>query len=235
MSIADPVYDVVPATRLRRLTARKLRASVTEKPPVTLHRTVDATALSRLLDELRRNATPDCRPTLTGVLAVLVARALAANPILNSHLVDDELRRFAEVHLAVAVATDAGLVPPVLRPIDLLDYAVATRRLAQVAEMARAGRLAPEDLAPATFTLTSLGAWSIEYFTPILNPPQIGILGVGALITEVAGDATTQRLPLSLTFDHAAVGGVEAAQFLETLNQLLSDPAQACPAATHSK
>lgn len=230
MSIADPAYEIVPATRLRRLTARKMRASVTEKPPVTLHRTVDGTALKRLLDALRADPAPDRRPTLTSVLAILVARALIANPVLNAHLVDDELRRFAEVHLAVAVATDVGLVPPVLRPDDLRDVGTATHRLTEVAGRARAGRLSPEDLAPATFTLTSLGAWGIEYFTPILNPPQIGILGVGALASQANGDGATHRLPLSLTFDHAAVDGVAAAQFLETLNQLIADPKGMCPA-----
>ena len=234
MTIADPAYEIVPATRLRQLTARKMRASVTEKPPVTLHRTVDATALKRLLDDLRDQAAPDCRPTLTSVLAVLVARALTANPVLNAHMVDDELRRFSEVHLAVAVATDAGLVPPVLRPDHLSDYAAATRRLKEIAELARAARLAPEDLAPATFTLTSLGAWDIEYFTPILNPPQIGILRVGALATQAGSDGTAYRLPLSLTFDHAAADGVAGARFLETLSQMLADSTVVDRAMAHN-
>lgn len=226
MSQQAPVYEVRPTSRFRRVAAKRLRASVVEKPPVTLHRTVDVTQTVELVDSLKREASGEARPSLTSVLAVLTARALHDDPTLNAHLVDNELRRFPDVHLAVAVATDDGLVAPVLRPTDLTDHVGAARRLREIAREARRGSLRPEDLAAATFTLTSLGAWDVEYFTPILNPPQIGILGVGAIAetSRGAGDESRRQLPLSLTFDHAATDGVDGARFLQTLAELLADP-----------
>lgn len=225
MTTQPPTYEVRPSSRFRRITARRLRASVVDKPPVTLHRTVDVTATVELVTHLESDPST-AAPSLTSVLALLTARALQADPTLNAHLVDDELRRFNDVYLAVAVATDDGLVPPVLRPSDLASHEAAAERLREAAQAARSGNLRPEDLAPATFTMTGLGAWGIEYFTPILNPPQVGILGVGAVAEETrrGGDRPQWRLPLSLTFDHAAVDGVDGARFLQTLAGLLSDP-----------
>lgn len=213
MTLQELAYDVIPSTRIRRVTAKRLRASVQDKPPVTLHRTVDAAPLFDRLELLRRTAHPDhARPSLTSVLAVVLARTLARDPVMNACLQEGELRRYHEVHLAVAVATDDGLIPPVLRPSHLLDDVAAAAALIRLGELAREGALKPEHLAPSTFTLTGLGAFNIEYFTPILNPPHVGILGVGRSPFD------DRRLPLSLTFDHAAVDGIDGARFLQALN-----------------
>lgn len=209
MSMPELQYQILPVTKLRRITAKRLRTSVQEKPPVTLHRTIEGRPLHTKLNQLRSGDEGHAKPTLTSVLAVALARALSRDPVLNSCLMENELRRYAEVHLAVAVATDDGLVPVVLRPADLDDHHAAARALTRLGETARAGHLRPDDLMPSTFTLTNLGALGIEYFTPILNPPHVGILGVGR--------SASGGLPLSLTFDHAAVDGIEGARFLETL------------------
>jgi pyruvate dehydrogenase E2 component (dihydrolipoamide acetyltransferase) len=212
MSAQELHYEVLPVTRFRSATAKRLRISISEKPPVTLHRTIEALPLFARLAWLRSNHQCGEKPTLTSALTVLLARVLSRDPVMNSCLQEDELRRYDEVHLAVAVATDNGLVSPVLRPVDVSDDHSAARALARLGELARNGDLRIDHLAPSTFTLTNLGPFGIEYFTPILNPPHVGILGVGRSPSE-----NQQRLPLSLTFDHAAVDGVDGARFLQAL------------------
>ena len=211
MSTDELEFDVLATTRIRRATAKRLRASVATKPSVTLHRTFDAAGLFGRADYLRAHAKGNVRPTLTSVLAVVLARVLEQDPLMNSCLLEgDQMCRYKEVHLAVAIATDQGLVAPVMRPADLVDDVGAALALAGLSNAARGGGLKPEQLAPFTFTLTNLGSLGVEYFTPIVNPPNVGILGVGR-----SGSAL--KLPVSLTFDHAAVDGVDGARFLQSL------------------
>lgn len=216
MSVGDLSYEVRAVSRMRRATGKRLRASIAEKPAVTLHRTIVARALFARLEKLRDvgDRSGD-KHTLTSVFAVSLARALARSPVMNACAEEGEVRSYVEVHLAVAMATDDGLVPVVLRPADLRDELAAARALARLGELARTRALKPTDLVPSTFTLTNLGAFGIEYFTPILNPPHVGILGVGR--------SGPQGLPLSLTFDHAAMDGVDGARFL----QLVAEEAEA--------
>jgi len=217
MTVGELEYEVLPATRVRKATAKRLRAAVRDKPQVTLHSTLDASALFEYLDLLRRESVGGTRPTLTSVLAVVLSKVLARDPVMNSSLLeDDELRRYAEVHLAVAVATKDGLVTPVLRPNDLVDDFTAARALASLSDIARQGQLKIEHLTPYTFTMTNLGTFGIEYFTPIINPPNIGILGVGKSATN-----SHKRLPVSLSFDHAAADGVDGAGFLLSLGEAI--------------
>lgn len=209
MSLASAPYEVLPLSRVRRATGKRLRASLAEKPPVTLHRTVTAQPLFARLERLQAEVREGVKYTITSVLVVPLARALTRSPVMNCCTEEGELRRYAEVHLAVAVATGDGLVPVVLRPTDLADYDAAARSLARLSDLARRQDLKPTDLLPSTFTLTNMGAYGIEYFTPILNPPHVGILGVGR--------SSAQGLPLSLTFDHAAIDGIDGARFLQAL------------------
>lgn len=213
MSIEELEFEVLPSSRIRRSTAKRLRASVRDKPSVTLHRTLDASGLFNRLESLRAERSGGTSPTLTSVLTVVLARVLARDPVMNSCLLEgDELRRYKDVHLAVAVATDNGLVAPVLRPAELANDESAARSLSRLGAMARGGELRPEHLVPFTFTMTNLGAFGVEYFTPIVNPPNVGILGVGR-----SASASSGKLPLSLTFDHAAVDGADGARFLQFL------------------
>jgi pyruvate dehydrogenase E2 component (dihydrolipoamide acetyltransferase) len=211
VNLSGPAYDVVPSSKIRRVTAKRLRASNNDKPQVTLHRTIGAGPLVDRLSALRVAGTGSANPTITSIFAVALVRALRRDPVMNSTLeADDELRHYDEVHLAVAIATDQGLITPVLRPSDLIDDVTASEALAQLGQQARAGSIKPEQLPPFTFTLTNLGAYGVEYFTPIVNPPNIGILGLGR--SPIEGG---RHLPLSLTFDHAAVDGIDGAEFLQ--------------------
>ena len=200
----------VRLSRLRRKIGSRLRESVTTKPPVTLHTTAPAGGLRT-----------EGGPGVTALVAEAAVGALTEHQALNGWIADDELTTFAEVHLGIAVDTFAGLVVPVVRDAQLLDAAALGAEIARLAERARAQQLTPEDVLDATFTLTTLGAFGVEQFTPIVNPPQVAVLGVGAIRTAPAlrnGALVDEPyIHLSLTFDHAAVDGAPAARFLAAI------------------
>lgn len=227
-TVGDVGYDVVRETRFRKVAAKRLRQSHTEKPPVTVHRSIPAESMLDWLQAQAEGTPASSRSLLTAGLVLLVARTLRNDPRLNARREEDELRRFSTPNIAVAMATPGGLVAPTIRDPESLGLHGIARRVAELAEAARGGRLSPDDLADATFTITSLGRWGVEYFTPIINPPQIAILGVGALtpaLRLVSGQVVEQTLlPLSLTFDHAEVDGVDGAEFLVELVRHATEP-----------
>jgi pyruvate dehydrogenase E2 component (dihydrolipoamide acetyltransferase) len=222
-------YVVVRETRFRKVAAKRLRQSHAEKPPVTVHRSIPAGALLEWLEARAKAMDASPRSLLTAALVLLVARTLREDPRLSARREEEELRRYPTPNIAVAMATPNGLVAPTIRDPESLGLDGIANKVVDLAEAARGGRLSPDDLADATFTITSLGRWGVEYFTPIINPPQIAILGVGALATElrlVSGAvAEESRLPLSLTFDHAEVDGVDGAEFLVRLAEHVAGPA----------
>jgi pyruvate dehydrogenase E2 component (dihydrolipoamide acetyltransferase) len=132
------------------------------------------------------------------------------------------------MHLAIAVATDAGLLAPVLRDVDRLTVREITCQTRQLIEQARAGRVAESDLQGGVFTITNLGMFGIDAFTPIINLPQCAILGVGRIVREpaVVNDVIVPRdqMTLSLTFDHRVLDGAPAARFLKTLTRAIEAP-----------
>jgi pyruvate dehydrogenase E2 component (dihydrolipoamide acetyltransferase) len=194
---------------IRRVVARKMTQAATTIPAVTLHR--DA-SFRRLLDERRElGVATGQRPTLDVILAVITARALAAHDLLNGSWV--ETPSAVLVHpvrnVAIAVDTAHGLVAVVLREADMRSVADLDAQLSQMVARARAGRVQPDDVSGATFTITNLGGLGIDAFTPIITPPQAAVLGVGAARADNDRNAT-----LSLTFDHRITDGADAARFL---------------------
>jgi len=204
---------VVPGSRMRRAIARRMKASVVEIPQVTLHGLADAE------EWLKLRARPGGRSaSITALVVHTVARLLAADARLNGWRIEDEIRLVRQVHVGVAVAVEGGLVVPVIRNADELTLDEVADALRELAQKARAGALTANDMADATFSVSSLGGYRVEHFNPIVNPPQLGILGVGALSRRVimADGTPVERsfLPLSLTFDHAAVDGAVAGELL---------------------
>jgi pyruvate dehydrogenase E2 component (dihydrolipoamide acetyltransferase) len=133
-----------------------------------------------------------------------------------------------QVNIGVAVALDEGLLTPVIRDADTKTLADIARQGRELAAKAREGKAKPEDVSGGTFTITNLGAYEIDAFTPIINPPQVGILGVGRVVEKPIieqGVATKgDMMVLSLTFDHRVVDGGPAAEFLQRVKRLLEDP-----------
>lgn len=213
--------------RFRRVTARRMTASVTKKPQVTLHRHASLGAFDAALAEaVARTGAADI--TMTALLLKLVASTMVEHDRVNGWVEDQVITLPGEVHLGVAIDVGGSLVVPTVRNADRLSVAGIGREVRRVAAAARENRLRPEDVDGATFTVTSLGSLGVELFTPIINPPQLAILGVGAVTERVVlreGVPAAERgLGLSLTFDHAATDGADAARVLGHLVSRVEEP-----------
>jgi pyruvate dehydrogenase E2 component (dihydrolipoamide acetyltransferase) len=157
-----------------------------------------------------------------------VAKALRRHPRLNARITEQGIELLPDVHLGFAVALDEGLMVPVVRDADrrpLKEIAVETARLA---DAARSGTIGVDDLTGGTFAVTALGMYGVEFFTPVINPPNVAILGVGVIRTALGWEGERpvrrQEMTLSLTIDHRAVDGAPAAAFLGTVRDLLEAP-----------
>ncbi len=206
--------EVVPLRGQRAVIAERMTASLREAAQLTLTTAVDVTGL---LDQ-RRRFEADLALTVNDLVLAATVAALALHPRMNAHLVEGEIRAYREVGLGVAVALDDGLVVPVIHDAGRLGLREIAARVRELGERARAGALGVEDVSGGTFTVTNLGAFGVDAFTPILNPPQVGILGVGRAAARpwVVDGAVAVRdvMHLSLTFDHRALDGAPAARFL---------------------
>lgn len=221
-------------TGMRGTIAKRMHASLQEMAQLTL--TMDADMDAVMVDRERRGADGDA-PGFTDYVIAAAARALAAHPLVNSQVVDGGIALLPEVHVGMAVALDGGLVVPVVRNADrkpLAEIATETKRLAVAA---RDGKLSLADLEGGTFSVSALGMFGVDAFTPVINPPNTAILGVGRLRDDVVltpaakGSksqnpkvSSTKRLTLSLTWDHRVFDGAPAARFCRAIVELLADP-----------
>ena len=203
--------------------------SVTTKPRVTLH---SSARIERLFSVLEARRTVGAhRLRLTHLLARVSAHAFATKPTLNGWVQDEVITLSAVVNLGLAVQTERVLVTPVLPEANRLPFEEFVIRLEDLIDRARRGKLHPRELMNATFTLSNLGASRVRHFTPIVSPPQLAILGVGRAEVVPLWDGSTwqpiREVPLSLTFDHAAIDGQPAAAFLDDLLAMIEDPSDA--------
>jgi len=211
------IEEIIPLTGIRKTTAERVSLSARTAPHSTITMEVDMRNAERLREETQAS--------YTDMLVKAVAKALREKPIMNATLEDGQIKVFEDINVGVAVATDKGLVVPVIREADkkTLDAIAATLR--GFVEKARQGKLAKEDLASGTFTVTNLGMYGVDVFIPIINPPETAILGVGRVTEKpvvVNGQITIKPIiQLSLSFDHRIVDGAPAAQFLHRVKQIL--------------
>lgn len=216
-----------PLSSLRRLIAERMAGSAHTAAPVTLMTEVDASELVRLRETLKKDAPP--APSYNAILAKIIATALLEHPDLNATFEDGEIVTWPSVHLGIAVDTARGLVVPVLRHVEQRTLAALAGEMEALVLRTQAGKALPDELNGGTFTLTNLGPYGIDNFTPIINPPQAAILGVGRLVRKpaVTDDGTIgvrTLLGLSLTFDHRLVDGAPAARFLGRIKELIESP-----------
>jgi pyruvate dehydrogenase E2 component (dihydrolipoamide acetyltransferase) len=217
-------------TPLRRQITERLQASAQTAVPVTLATTADATRLVALRQNLlaARSNPHGLVPSITELFVKLAAEALRQHPALNSEWTDDAIVVHREINIGVAVDTDAGLLVPVIRGVPELSLWQIAIQSRDLAARARDRRLRPDELQGGTFTVTNLGAFGIDAFTPILNPPQGAVLGIGRIARRpaVVNDQVIPRdlVSLSLTFDHRLVDGAPAARFLQSLVAMVEDP-----------
>ena len=216
----------VPLDGLRGLIAERLSASWTERPQVTLHSEVDATELVAVRN---RQLTPTGKKiSFNAYFVAAVSRALREFPAVNSQLTETGLVQFEAINIGLAIDTERGLVVPVLKDVDKLSLLGIDAGLNDLVERTLSGKTIPEDFSGGTFTVTNLGAYGIDSFTPIINPPEAAILGLGCIkgkpvaVGELIG--IRQMVTLSLSFDHRLNDGAPAARFLQRICQLVVDP-----------
>ena len=167
------------------------------------------------------------RITINDIILYAVAHTLKNHKILNAHLVNDEMHYFGSVNLGIAVDTDRGLMVPTLFGADMMTLKEISENAKNLIKTAQSGSISPDLLQGASFTVTNLGTLGVEHFTPVINPPQTGILGVCSIIERIrTSDGKITAYPamgLSLTYDHRAVDGAPAAKFIQELKANLED------------
>lgn len=228
-------FTRAPMSRARRAIAERMSAAVHAAAPVTLTAEADASELVKLRAQLKADAAAHGVgapvPGINDMLIKVAARALQEHPALNARIDGDDIVTFHAAHVGLAVEAERGLLVVVVRDAHaktLRQIAIETPRLI---ERARAGTSAPDELRGSTFTITNLGMYGIDAFTPILNLPECAILGVGRIapkqvVIDTAAEKVAIRhmVTLSLTFDHRLVDGAPAARFLQRVNQLIEQP-----------
>lgn len=221
----------VPLTNIQRITGKRMTESRQTIPEVTENTRADVTrmlALRKELNDQLNAAGAAAKITVNDFAAAATVKALAAHPRMNSVLDGNELVYKGSVNLGVAVATDRGLLVPVLRNAQDRGLLALSAALADLAAKARGGKLSPDEMSGGTFTVSNVGMYGITAFTPIINPPEAGILGVCAVEDELGLDGervvSRKKMGLSLAFDHRIVDGADAALFLKTLRELLEAP-----------
>ncbi|MGC8607380.1 MAG: 2-oxo acid dehydrogenase subunit E2 [Vulcanisaeta sp.] len=212
-------YSVIKIEGLRRVIADRMTESLRTAAQYTLHMDVDATELVKLREERFRDYS------YTELLSYIVIKALKDYPSLNAHVVNDEMRVFNHVHLGIGIQTDNGLLVGVVKNADTMDLDALVKGIRRIIDDVRQGKATPEELTGSTFTISNLGMTEVIYFTPIINPPEVAILGVGK-IRDTNG---RKLLPLSLTLDHRVIDGYVGAQFLGRLKELIEKPQGVLP------
>ncbi len=226
-----------PVKGIRRIIADRMRASLSQTAQLTLNASASAQAMLALRARFKGGSggAELAGVTIGDLVLAAVARTLPKFPALNAHMKGDTVRSFERVHLGLAVDTPRGLMVPVIRNADTLSLAQLSAEAKRLAAAALSGTILPDELAGSTFTVTNLGAFGIESFTPVLNAPEVGILGVCSITDRLVAAGSSgapgtpgpamveKRIGLSLTIDHQAVDGAPGAKFLQALGAALAD------------
>lgn len=228
--IPEEETQQIPVSGIRKVIAARMYDSLQKTAQLTINMKTDVTELIALQKQTAQTVQNryDSKLTVTDFIARAVVLSLQKHQQMNSAYFEDKIQLFKHVHLGMAVALEKGLVVPVIREADRCSLIDLSRSIKTLAQKARQGQLSLEDMQGSTFTISNLGAYGVEHFTPVLNPPETGILGVGAVYDTptYVGEKLERRsiLPLSLTFDHRVLDGAPAAAFLQTVKQYLEEP-----------
>jgi pyruvate dehydrogenase E2 component (dihydrolipoamide acetyltransferase) len=220
-------FDDIPLTQIRKTIAKRLAESIGPIPTFYLTAEFD---LSRVVEmrEAMLELGDEFKVSINDILLKAVATALAQHPEVNAHWLGDRVRQFNRVHLGMAVATDDGLIVPVIFDADRKLLSEISAESRQLAKLARERKLKPEQYTGSTFSLSNLGMMQIDQFTAIINPPEVGILAVGTAEEQpvvVDGELRTRkRVRVTMSCDHRAVDGAVGARFLVTLRRLVENP-----------
>jgi pyruvate dehydrogenase E2 component (dihydrolipoamide acetyltransferase) len=221
--------STIPLRGMRKTIASRMLSSLQTSAQLTMNKEAQIGEAVKLRESLIAEwKDEDIRPTYTDLVIKAVAKALPKHPIMNSIFGPESISLIEDIHIGFAVALSEGLVVPVIRHADRLSIKEIAAESARLAQAARAGTLGMDDYAGGTFTITALGMYGVDSFTPIINEPQVGILGVNRIYDgiEWKGEVPVKdkKMNLSLTWDHRVVDGAPAAEFLVEVCELLAQP-----------
>jgi len=227
-TLQSPEVEVITVKGVRKVIAERMLQSLQTTAQLTLNASADARALQALRKRLKE--CPEAMGlrgvTINDLVLFAVARTLPAFPGLNALFTGTEIHQYRRVNLGIAVDTPKGLMVPVVRAAEMLSLRQLSAEAKRLATACQAGKITPDELTGGTFTVTNLGAFGVESFTPVLNPPQVGILGVSSIQLKPVeiGDKVkfVPHLGLSLTINHQVVDGAPAARFLQALGQAIA-------------
>jgi pyruvate dehydrogenase E2 component (dihydrolipoamide acetyltransferase) len=223
-SAAAPATRITPFAGMRQAIAEHMVESLHNMAQLTMMMEVDVTDLVRLRDQVKA----DFDVTYTDLAVKAVAKTLKLHPMLNATLIGDEVHQIESIHIGVAVALQDGLIVPVVRDADKLTVQEIAREIRRLAQGAREDTLTVDEVMGSTFTITNLGAYGIDGFTPIINSPEAAILGVGRIVERVVvhDDQIARRkmMALSLTIDHRLIDGATGAEFMRSLKEMIENP-----------
>jgi len=219
------VVQEIPIAGVRKVIFKNMHLSLATQAQLTLHTEASAEAMMRLRSRL--NAA-GAKVSYNAVIVKVIAQALRQHPLVNASSDGEVIKVWRQVHVGVAMDQGRGLIVPKVRYADTKSIREIAADLDRLIEAAQANCLSLDDLTLGTFTLTNLGAWDIDDFTPIVNHPESAILGVGRIVEKpVARDGQVvvePRLSLSLSFDHRIIDGAPGAAFLKTIKDLIEEP-----------
>jgi pyruvate/2-oxoglutarate dehydrogenase complex dihydrolipoamide acyltransferase (E2) component len=215
----------IPIAGVRKVVFKNMHLSLATQAQLTLHTEASAEAMIRLRSRMK---AAGAKVSYNAVLVKVIAQALKQHPLVNASVDGEIVKVWRQVHVGVAMDLGKGLIVPKVRDADRKSIREISTDLDRLVEAAKAGILALDDLTLGTFTLTNLGAWDIDEFTPIVNHPESAILGVGRIVEKpVARNgqvAIEPRLALSLSFDHRIIDGAPGAAFLKTIKDTIEEP-----------
>lgn len=218
---------VIPWTGIRKAVADQMHKSVMTAPQVTLNANVNVDKLIELRSKLNKKL--EIKVSYTSLIAAYVVKVLKKHPRLNAHALEDGIHVKSSINMGIANAVDDGLIVPVIAHANDLNIVELTEAMNELIDKAKTNSLLPDEIVGGTFTISSLGSTRVRDFSPILNVPEVAILGVGTFEKVVVVDhenqfKATNQMTLSLTFDHRAIDGYPAALFLTDLTELIENP-----------
>ena len=216
-AVQSQEYTEIKLSNVRKVIAKAMYASLANSAQLTLHSSFDATDILEFRKKLKAAVEKLSQPnvTVTDIIIYAVARILPKHKSINAHFMGESMKLFNRAHIGVAVDTPRGLLVPTLFNADQMSLFDVSANAKSLFNQCKQGAIPPDLLKNGTFTISNLGTMGIEVFTPVLNPPQTGILGVCSIVERTQNGQPYPAMGLSLTFDHRALDGADAARFLK--------------------
>jgi len=222
-------FEDVPLTQIRKTIAKRLAASLGPIPHFFLTSDVDMERAAEAREALNQKLGDQGKVSYNDIILKATALALRKHRACNAWWQDDHIRYWNEVHLGMAVAVEDGLITPVVRYADQKSLLAIGAEARELAQRARNRRLKPDEYTGSTFSVSNLGMFDIEHFTAVINPPEAGIIAIGAIVPQAVVSAdgkvsTRRRMRITMSCDHRVIDGATGAMFLQTLKGMLENP-----------